>query len=243
MICNTGIGLIPSVDGEVHTFTEQGLYDGLFLMYDHETGTRWNHMTGEAVHGPLLGERLDVENVYHTTVKQVLADDPDALLAWSTHPAALQRSGDGGGLLSRLLGRIIDVPRMFPPTMGGEDDRRDRMEMGIGIWNDDVQRYYPMPTIQARDDALLDDFAGDRVLVYYDPAARALAAEFTDADGFHWDGPVLRLSNGDRIEDGILYGSDGARKERNRPLQVFTRWYGFSLTFPDTEVYEPRPIS
>ena len=21
-------------------------------------------------------------------------------------------------------------------------------------------------------------------------------------------------------------------------LQVFTRWYGFSLTFPDTEVYE-----
>ena len=22
-----------------------------------------------------------------------------------------------------------------------------------------------------------------------------------------------------------------------RPLQIFTRWYGFSLTFPDTEIY------
>jgi hypothetical protein len=49
VICNTGIGLIPEVDGEVHTFTEQGLYDGLFLIYDEESGTRWNHMTGEAV--------------------------------------------------------------------------------------------------------------------------------------------------------------------------------------------------
>ena len=81
------------------------------------------------------------------------------------------------------------------------------------------------------------------MLVYYDPSAFALMAEVTDASGATWDGAILRLSNGDRIEDGVLYGPDGARKDRNRPLQVFTRWYGFSLTFPETEIYERRPIS
>lgn len=221
----------------MHTFTEQGLYDGLFLMFDHETGTRWNHMTGEAVLGPLRGEQLQLENVYHTTVEQVLADDPDALIAWSEHPSALQRSGEPGGLLELIIDRIRDVPDIFPGTMGDEDARRDRMEMGIGIWEGEDAKYYPMPAIQEADNAILDRFGGDQVLIYYDPTARALAAEITEADGFSWDGSILRLSNGDRIERGILYGPDGDRKERTRPLQVFTRWYGFSLTFPETAVY------
>lgn len=241
MICNSGIGLIPRVNGEVHRFTEQGLYDGLFLMWDYESGTRWNHMTGEAVHGPLVGERLEVDNVLHTTVEQVLAQDPDAMLAWSEHPAAIARSGERGGILDRLLARIRDVPDMFPGTMGSEDSRRDRMEMGIGIWSDDLARYYPMPAVRAEDDALFDDFAGQNVLIFYDPTARALAAEVTDADAYEWDGSILRLSNGDRIEEGVLLDSTGARKERTRPLQVFTRWYGFSLTFPETTVWEPPP--
>ena len=243
MICNTGIGLIPEIDGTVHTFTEQGLYDGLFLMRDLETGTRWNHMTGEAVHGPLTGAQLPLENVLHTTVGQVLTESPDALVAWSEHPQALRRSGDGGGTLRRLLSRIRGVPEMFPRTMGAEDDRRDRMEMGLGLWTEDLARYYPMPAVESADNVLFDHFGGSTVMVYYDPAAHALAAELTDADSGEWDGDVLMLSNGDRVEEGILYDSAGNRKERRRPLQVFTRWYGFSLTFPETEIYRGPPAS
>jgi hypothetical protein len=126
--------------------------------------------------------------------------------------------------------------------MGLEDGRRDRMEMGIGIWTDEQAKYYPLSAVQSQQNALLDRFAGDQVLIFYDPAARALVAEVTEADGYEWDGRILRLSNGDRVEEGVLYDESGARKERNRPLQVFTRWYGFSFTFPETLVYE-RPIS
>ena len=28
-----------------------------------------------------------------------------------------------------------------------------------------------------------------------------------------------------------------------RPLQLFTRWYGFALTFPHTEIYETAHMS
>ena len=62
---------------------------------------------------------------------------------------------------------------------------------------------------------------------------------FTQLEGLLVD-EVVRLSNGHYIEGGVTYGSDGSRVEIERPLQVFTRWYGFSLTFPDTQVYEGR---
>ena len=40
--------MTPSIDGKTHAFAEHGLYDGLFLMMDEETGTFWDHLTGEA---------------------------------------------------------------------------------------------------------------------------------------------------------------------------------------------------
>ena len=38
-------------------------------------------------------------------------------------------------------------------------------------------------------------------------------------------------------ENGLLFNADGDQIETEAPLQVFTRWYGFSLTFPSTEIY------
>ena len=237
MICNTGIGLIPTVDGQVELFREQGLYDGLFLMADERTGTYWNHMTGEAVHGPLSGKRLELENVLHSTVAQVLAENPNAQLAWSEHPRAVQRS-DRGGTLATLLSRIKGLPDIFPATLGGEDDRRPRMDIGVGIWSDaGGARYYAMETVQAYDNAVLDTFAETGVLIYYDPTAYALGAHFTDAERVWWEGDVLHMSDGDYIETGVRFNEDGTRDQTERPLQVFTRWYGFSLTFPETQVY------
>lgn len=196
-------------------------------------------MTGEALYGPLVGKKLEVESVIHTTVEQVLAEDPDALVAISTHPQAMARV-ERAGSLAQLLERIPGVPQMFPATMGNEDDRRERMDIGIGLWGDGGARYYPMETVVAQGGALLDRFDGKTVLVYNDPTARALLALNTDADGVRWDGAVLHLSNGRRIEDGVLLSPEGQRTAPDRPLQVFTRWYGFSLTFPETEIYEGR---
>ncbi len=41
VICNTGVGMTPVVDGAVHHFSAGGLYDGLVLLIDDETGTYW----------------------------------------------------------------------------------------------------------------------------------------------------------------------------------------------------------
>jgi hypothetical protein len=39
------------------------------------------------------------------------------------------------------------------------------------------------------------------------------------------------------LESGVLRDSSGERVEIVRPLQLFSRWYGFALTFPETTIH------
>ena len=139
------------------------------------------------------------------------------------------------GLLSSMGGKL---GRMFSSTVDAEDDRRPTMDLGMGIWEGEASRYYPYDVVLNAGRAVLDTFQGKQVLVYLDPTAYALSAYYVDIDRVEWDGEILRLSDGSYIDGGVLYGPTDDRGTRDRPLQVFTRWYGFSLTFPGTEVYD-----
>ena len=57
----TDAGLVfdRSVDGRVLTFGPSERLSGQPMVADHETGTRWNAVTGRAIDGPLQGSRLE----------------------------------------------------------------------------------------------------------------------------------------------------------------------------------------
>ena len=98
MVCNSGTSLVPTVDAKMHHFNNVGLYDALFVMQDAETKTLWNHITGEAVYGPLLGRSLGpIANLLQMNVKQALVMDPNLAVAMSSRPffAAAQRMAPG----------------------------------------------------------------------------------------------------------------------------------------------------
>ena len=60
------------------------------------------------------------------------------------------------------------LPEIFPATLGSEDDRRPRMDIGIGIWSDTGgARYYSMETVQAENNAVLDTFRWEAGLVQF----------------------------------------------------------------------------
>ena len=229
--------MTPSIDGVTHTFAEHGLYNGLFLMRDEETGTFWDHLTGEAVYGPRVGTVLEIANLLHSRVEQVLANHPDALIALSDRAMRTDEDMEPRSLLQRVGGRLS---RMFLRTVKAEDDRLPTMDIGLGIWDGEEARYYSYERVVAEDRAVLDSFQGKRTLVFLDPSSYVLSAFLVDADGLRWDGDVLRLSNDQYVEGSVLYDPDGTRATGTRPLQIFTRWYGFSLTFPDTEIYAER---
>ena len=58
----------------MHRFAVGGMVNGLALLWDYETGSYWDHVTGEALHGPLKGERLKVWGIEVTTVAAALAN-------------------------------------------------------------------------------------------------------------------------------------------------------------------------
>lgn len=227
--------MTPIVNGNVHTFAQMGLYDGLFLMGDAETVSYWDHITGECVYGPLQGHRLEVGQLHHLTAAQTLAAYPEAQIAISKMP-----------LWQRLMGRIQRfgamrkngvLPPRFRGSMGEADERLPRMEMGLGIWTNKTQRYYPMHTLKQAGEALWDQMDGRDLLIYLDPATHTPTAVYTPKQPFHRHDDQLQFADGSKIADSLLVMPDGATQRLERPQQLFTRWYGFAYTFPGCEIY------
>ena len=69
MVCNSGASLVPTVNGKMHRFNNVGLYDGLFVMQDTETGTLWRHIDGQALYGPMVGRSLGPEARWGTSCR------------------------------------------------------------------------------------------------------------------------------------------------------------------------------
>ncbi len=228
--------MTPLVDGKVHSFETRGLYDGLSILWDAETGTIWNHITGVGLDGPLAGRRLGpIGNLIHTTVEAALDADPDTRVAISERPIARETRW------AALAEKVPALMPLFRNTMGREDTRRPTMDVGLGVWSDEEHaRYYPLDALIQSDKVLFDRFGGRRVVIYFDPVARAPMAIFTAADRATWKGTDLLLSTGEVLRRGTLYDTGGQPKATERPLQLFTRWYGWSLTFPRTSVHGKR---
>ena len=183
------------IDGELLHLSAGGLYNGLVLLIDDETRTYWDHITGEAVHGPRKGAQLPVWGLDLTTVEAALVAEPELLVAVSKQ-----------GLFARVFGRLggtrIRKRGFFPPgfraTMGERDERLGEQTSGLGVVVDGEARFYPVAALRAG--AVTDDWPRGALTVALGDVDRVPFAVWADA---------------------------------THPFQLFTRWYGFSFTYPD----------
>lgn len=174
MICHSGVGLTPVIDGKVHHFSAGGLYNGLVLLIDDETRTYWDHMTGEAVHGPLKGATLDWWSIELTTVEAALAKEAD-LRVFRAQPSFLARVAD------KLVGKRLRGKGILPPgfrgTMGKKDGRLPEMTRGLGVVQGGEVRFYP---VDALDGGVEDDWSGRALRVKLGAVDRVPFAEWID---------------------------------------------------------------
>ena len=126
----------------------------------------------------------------------------------------------------------------FVETLGTEDTRLDRMEMGLGIWNDNQRRYYPVSVIRERGKYLIDELNGQKLLVFLDPLTSTPTALYWDADEVTFDGRDILLNDGFTIKGGKVFSSSGEPVAAEMPNQMYSRWYGFSLTFPNPDIVQ-----
>ncbi len=203
------------------------------MLGDEETGSIWNHITGRAVYGPLEGYTLPIFNLLHMTTEQALDRYPGLSVAISDRPVRGRR-----GFFAPLAERVPFLRQGFRSTIVKEVTRLPTMSIGLGVWTDSEQRYYPMEAVQAAGGALVDRFDGRRVVVYVEPGSYSLDAFFTEEQTASADDSRITVGEELVLEGGILRDASGDRLEMDRPLQLFSRWYGFALTFPGTEIYE-----
>ena len=246
----------------MHHFDNVGLYDGLFVMQDRETRTLWNHITGEALYGPLVGRTLGpMGNFLQMSVEQALVREPMTSVAISDSPYFVNgqpfgsdgprvggrgrgaggraggrgRGGRGGGR-RRLENPNASLNAGFIETLGTEDARLERMEMGLGVVTEDTVRFYPTSVIRERG-ALVDSVDGRSVLVFMDQSTSTPAALYVDASTATLEDNEIHLDTGGIVRMGALFDAAGDQVEAARPQQLFSRWYGFALTFPGPEIF------
>lgn len=235
-ICNGGAVFSPVVDGRILHFSARGLYDAMILLADSETNSYWDHLTGQCLYGSLRGTTLPrLGNLLHVTAKQALTAHPGIRVAVSILDAEQQALAEEDDLWRQESSP--EWSKRMAQTLGNEDKRLSRLDMGLGVWTAKTQRYYPMTAINAADNACLDTIDGRRLLVYVDPESSNPAAIFTDAVGGVWQRDRFYLSNGDYLSEGCLFSADGTPKRVERPLQLFSRWYAFAAKHPGCEIY------
>lgn len=240
MVCNSGASLVPTIDGKMHHFNNVGLYDALFVMQDTESKTLWSHITGEALYGPLIGRSLGpIRNLLQTRADQALEEDPRTRIAISDRPYFVpgKPATPGGPTGPRNnLAPEAQLQDFFIKTLGQEDHRRPRMDMGLGIWTAKTSRYYPMSQIRERGSAFMDQIDGRKVLIYIDPETNSPAAMFVNSAHAEMKDKEVHFDDGAILRRGVLLDRNGRRQIAELPRQMFTRWYGFALTFPGCEV-------
>jgi hypothetical protein len=149
-VCNAGVVMSPVIDGRVHTFREVGVYNGQAIFTDEETGTLWNHLTGEALHGPLVGTSLPVSTLAFTTVAEARKSTPDLPILVSGRHRMMQR-------VMRFVIRWIlgaggrqwlppHFTRTLPETV---DERLPRMTMGLAVVVDKNAVFFALPVVRS----------------------------------------------------------------------------------------------
>ena len=232
--CNTGMLFNPVVDGQLLHFRRRGAYDGLLLIWDEETNSYWQHITGRSMHGSSRGKQLQTI----TTTRQMSALEAgalhsNALLLTSTLSPAQEKLSYA---MEKMRANPDRVEERIVSTIGHEDTRRPRFELGLGVWAHGISSFYPLVLLHTVNNALITNFDGRPLLIYQTPEAISPVAAFVETTHAAWEGSVLRLDHGATIHNDMLYTPDKHGQPLETPQQLLMRWYGFALTFPDCAV-------
>ncbi len=229
------------VDGRRLSFEEEGIWNGVFVMRDRETGTLWSHYTGEAFEGPLKGHTLRWIQTGRAQYHRLVKEHPDATIP--ERSALRFRSTPPAKGRSRAMGESL--PPAFVPTIAKEDDRLGRHEHGLGVFVGGAHRFYKLDDLYGR--GLVRDEVGEiGVVVLIQDGGEAAAAYSSCLDGeeliFEPAGHEGRLALKD--QKGRLWLSTGegvSKKNQGKRLTVVrslvTDWYGWSAYFPKTTIF------
>ena len=213
-----------------------GLYNGVFVMRDRQTGSLWTHFDGSVLQGPLAGTgvALDLQPLVHTTWAEWLAIHPDTLVPeWETPYTNRYRDVTlGGGNLGRA----------FQESLLNDDDRLERGQLVLGAGVGADFRAYVLDDFSGQLSVLADELGGFPIVVFLNPDDSFGLAYSAEIDGtvleFRVEGETIIDDEGttwDIAENAIAGPRAGTSLQF--VTSFVTEWYGWAAYYPDTSIY------
>ncbi len=221
------------------------LYESDMVMYDHQTGSYWFQVLGEAVVGPLTGQRLtmipsmtvtwgDWKRLHPDT--QILRRDQG--IFGQAMLSAYDRDSFAG------LGDRLDRGQFSWPV---SDERLDsRLNYGTMVMAVEVDGAHKAYNLSGASDWVANDSVGGQRIVVVGRRGGSLAGAFLSAVGGR--DLTFRLTDGvlEDTETGSRWDDSGAAVSGplagNRLLPVPSRtsfWFSVAGALPGIELYEP----
>lgn len=174
-LCNSAVGFNRTVDGQVLRFGTSGLLrNSDLVMWDRQTESLWQQITGEGIVGELTGVQLEFI--------------PVSIVSWADFQTAFPE----GEVLSRETGfqraygsnPYVGYDSSSSPFLfsGDPDERYPAMERVVSVVAAGTRKAYPFSVISP-ERAVNDNIDGEPILVVWGSAGTASALDGSDIAG------------------------------------------------------------
>ena len=225
------------LNGKTLTFGVSGkLIRNSLVMFDRETGTLWSHLTGEALQGPLVGQKLEQVLSEQTTWGRWRAKHPqtqmlkvDAIDLRGDPYQSYYASSDAGVIgRKRTDGRLPIKEKVIGVRLGGEVKAYSFTALARDRVVDDTVGGVPLVVVfdgRSQSGAVYRRDPGGRPLTFA-PAPSSLSIVDTET-GSTWDG----------LSGKATVGADVGIQLDQVPI-TYSFWFGWVDFYPNTEVYK-----
>jgi hypothetical protein len=230
-LCGTPIAFQRTLDGKAVQFGVSGkLHHRDLVLYDRLSYTLWQQVTGEAIIGPRVPEKLTMIPVDMVSFGQWVRNHPDSLVLT-------------GGSYTRSSGQHLP----YEDQLRGSHQREltapsrhiDPYTVVYGIEVDGASKAYPLDVIRA-EAPIYDSVGGVELAVLAIPETGFVRMVSLAADG----APTRPSIRNDEIVDASGHRWDlhgHALSEETEDLSLLTSvrsyWFGWASFHPETEVY------
>jgi hypothetical protein len=164
-----------TVGGRQLHFQLAGINNQNFIMRDVETGSWWQQVTGEAIQGPLKGQRL--EGVFHDELTFALwkREQPEGLVLRPNEAVAAAGKYAPADWEQGMTARPVTTSFAYDKSI-------EPRTLIIGIALKDVSKAYPL-TALVKQQLILDDLGGVQIFVVVGEDKKSVRAFERMVDG------------------------------------------------------------
>jgi hypothetical protein len=243
-LCRSGIvydRVLPGAEAPLVLGNTSALYESDMVMFDHQTGSYWNQVTGEAIVGPLTGQHMSILPAQMSTWGMWKVQYPDTLAL--SENTGFERDYNRDPFIGYGESLNAGGGFFFPVSEAGRDPRLEPGAVVLGLEIDGTHRAYPLTLLG---DAIVQDMLGQMAVVIFSQVDGPSGAAYSpQIDGRNLnfvfeDGRIQDLeteSEWDLAGRAIAGELAGAQLE---PLPArSTFWFSLVANFPEIEVYLP----